>query len=93
MTSCTSLSASALTRGLLTADYVFVREDDSKPSLSPLYRGSYKVLERFEKFFILKIDDKSNSVSIDRLKAVYSSVRFEVPVLATKLCRNPHRMV
>ena len=63
-----------LPRDLLTAEFVFVREDASKPPLSPLYRGPYKVLERFEKFFILKIGDKSDSVSVDRLKAVYSSV-------------------
>ena len=63
-----------LPRDLLTTVYVFVREDASKPPLSPLYRGPYKVLERFEKFFILKIGDKSDSVSMDTLKAIYSSV-------------------
>ena len=54
-----------LPRDLLTAEFVFVREDASKPPLSPLYRGPYKVLDRFEKFFILQISDKSNSVSVD----------------------------
>ena len=46
-----------LPRDLLTAEFVFVREDASKPPLSPLYRGPYKVLERFEKFFILQIGE------------------------------------
>ena len=106
--------------------FVFVREDASKPPLSPLYRGPYKVIDRFEKFFILQIGDKSDSASVARLKAVYSSVpmtpavppprgrprlrpasvtelpapvyakkmvRFEVPVPATELRRNPHRTV
>ena len=59
---------------LLTAEFVFVREDASKPPLSPLYRGPYKVLERFETFYILQIPDNSVSVSLDRLKAVYCSV-------------------
>ena len=63
-----------LPRELLTAEFVFVRDDASKPPLSPLYRGPYKVLERFEKFFILQIGNKSDSVSVDRLKAVFSSV-------------------
>ena len=32
------------------------------------------MLKRYEKFFILQIGDKSDSVSVDRLKAVFSSV-------------------
>ena len=63
-----------LPRELLTAEFVFVRDDASKPPLFPFYRGPYKVLERFEKNFILQIGDKSDSVSVDRLKAVFSSV-------------------
>ena len=59
---------------LLTAEFVFVRDDASKPPLSLLYRGPYKVLERFEKFFNLQIGDKSDSVSVDRMKAVFSPV-------------------
>ena len=56
---------------LLTAEFVFVRDDASKP---PLYRGLYKVLKKFEKIFILQIGVKSDSVSVDRMKAVFSSV-------------------
>ena len=56
------------------AEFVFVRDDASKPPLSPLYRGPYKVLERFDKFFLLQIGDKTDSVSVDRLKAVFSPV-------------------
>ena len=63
-----------LPRELLTAEFVFVRDDASKPPLSPLYRGPYKVLKKFEIFFILQIGNKSDSVSVDRLKAVFSSV-------------------
>ena len=57
----------------MEAEYVFVREDASKPPLSPLYRGPYLVLRRSEKFFILQIGDKQDSVSVDRLKPVFSS--------------------
>ena len=35
---------------LLTAEFVFVCEDASKPPLAPLYRGPYKVLKCSEKF-------------------------------------------
>ena len=62
-----------LPRDLLTAEFVFIREDASKLLLSSLCRGPYKVLERFEKFFFLQIRDKSDTVSVDRLKAVFSS--------------------
>ena len=120
----TPSSPQPLPRELLAAEFVFVRDDTSKPPLSPLYRGPYKVLERFDKFFILQIGDKTDSVSVDRLKAVFSpttvtpaappprgrprlqpasvsvppahvkkKVRFELPVPATKLRRNPHRTV
>jgi len=57
---------------LTTARFVFVREDASKPSLAPLYRGPYLVLERRNKFFRLQIGNKVDSVSIDRLKPVFS---------------------
>ena len=56
------------------ADFVFVRDDASKTPLSPLYRGPYRVLHCSEKFFVLQIGDISDSVSVDRLKPVFSSV-------------------
>ena len=62
-----------LPRALMEAEYVFVRDDASKPPLSPLYRGPYLVLRRSEKFFILQIGDKKDAVSVDRLKPVFSS--------------------
>ena len=61
-------------RELLTAEFVLVRDDASIPPLSPLNRGLYKVLERFEKNCILQIGNKSYSVSVERLKAVFSPV-------------------
>ena len=63
-----------LPRALMEAKYVFVRDDASKPPLSPLYRGPYLVVRRYEKFFVLQIGEKSDSVSVDRLKPVFSSV-------------------
>ena len=63
-----------LPRELLTAEFVFVRDDAIKLPLSPPDRGPYKVLKRYKKFVIIQIGDKSDSVSVDRLKAVFSSV-------------------
>ena len=53
---------------------MFVRDDASKPPLSLLYRGPYRVLKRSEKFFVLQIEERTDSVSVDRLKPVISSV-------------------
>ena len=53
---------------------MFVRDDASKPPLSILYRGPYHVLPPFEHFFVIQIGDKLDSVSVDRLKPVVSSV-------------------
>ena len=58
----------------MDAEFVFVRDDESKPPLSLLYRGPYRVLRRFEKFFVIQIGDKSDFVSMNRLKPVISSV-------------------
>jgi len=58
---------------LSTAGFVFVREDSSQPPLAPLYRGPYRVLERTPKFFKLQLGEKTDTVSIDRLKPVFSS--------------------
>ena len=56
---------------LLTAEFVFVREDASIPSLAPLYRGPYLVLERKSKFFRLQIGSRTDVVSVDRLKPAF----------------------
>ena len=53
---------------LLSCSHVFVREDTSKPPLASLYRGSYLVLNRSSKFFLLQVGSKTDSVSVDRLK-------------------------
>jgi hypothetical protein len=38
------------------------------PPLAPLYVGSYEVLSKHPKTFTLKVGDKSEVVSVDRLK-------------------------
>ena len=50
------------------AKYVLVRKDENHiPSLSPKYNGPYKVLERKEKAFVLDLENKVDTVSVDRL--------------------------
>ena len=57
---------------LKSSKFVFVCEDASKPSLAPLYCGPYLVVERRSKFFRLQIGTRIDSVSVDRLKPVFS---------------------
>ena len=61
-----------LPAALLSAKYVLVREDAYIPSLAPLYRGLYLVLEQRDKFFRLQIGSRTDVVSVDRLKPVFS---------------------
>ena len=53
---------------LWTAKRVLVRADKVQPSLAPKYTGPYRVLHRWRKVFRLQLDNKSDSVSIDRLR-------------------------
>ena len=57
---------------LLAAEFVFVCEDSSTPSLAPLYRGPYLILERKDKYFHLNLGSRTDVVSVDRLKPAFS---------------------
>ena len=84
------LPPTELPASLRIVKFVFVREDASKPSLAPLYRGTYLVVERRSKFFRLQIGDKVDAVSVDRLKPVFS----DSPVIPAKPLlwgRPPHQ--
>ena len=75
------LEPTVLPPSLAAATHVFVREDSSKPPLSPLYRGPYLVVSKFPKYFRLKIGSRVDSISVDRLKPVVSDflVRVQDP--------------
>ena len=77
-----------LLRDLLT---VFVCDDTSKLLLALLYRGPFKALQRCEKFIVLQMGDKPDSVSVDKLKPVISSIPVisAVPSLWGCLCLLP----
>ena len=61
-----------LPAALMSARYVFVREDASIPSPAPLYHSPYLVLEWRDKFFCLQIGSRTDVVLIDRLNPVFS---------------------
>ena len=48
---------------------VFIRNDHLQQPLSPRFSGPYDVISRHEKYFIISLDGKNKSASIDRLKA------------------------
>ena len=57
---------------LMKTEKVLVRMDAKNPSLAARYNGSYTVLERNSKSFILQLEEKTDSVSIDRLVPFYN---------------------
>lgn len=58
-------------KGLSTCTHVWVRTDAVRKPLQPPYKGPYKVLRRENKYFVLEVNNKKETVSIDRLKVAY----------------------
>jgi len=58
-------------RDLQACEYVFVRRDGHKPSLSPCYDGPYLVLSKSPTHFKLQVGAAEDSVSIHRLKPAF----------------------
>ena len=61
-----------LPAALVSAKYVFVREDGVISSLATCYWGPYLVIDRQDKYFWLQIGSKQDVVSVDGLKPVFS---------------------
>lgn len=57
---------------LNTCEFVFIRVDRVRPGLSPPYDGPHKVIRRLRKFFVVDVNGKHDTVSIDRLKPCFS---------------------
>ena len=61
--------SSYLEKALRTCTYVSVRDDGSATSLQSAHTRPFPVLDKEDKYFILDLGDRTDSVSIDRLKA------------------------
>lgn len=61
---------------LEAATHVFIRTDAVKRPLQPTYRGPYKVLEKRAKYFKVELEGRTDSISIDRLKAAHVDQEF-----------------
>ncbi|KAF8795395.1 hypothetical protein HNY73_003248 [Argiope bruennichi] len=51
--------------------HIFLRSDKVDPPLSPPYTGPYLVISRKDKNFIIDLNGKHSTVSIDRVKPAY----------------------
>ena len=57
---------------LLTCTHVFVRVDSVKKPQQPPYTGPYRVIKKKDKYFILDINSKHETISVDRLKVAHT---------------------
>ena len=53
---------------------VLVRVDKQQPSLEPKYTGPFRVLRRWGKCFRLRLENRDDNVSVDRLRPFYEEV-------------------
>ncbi|GFS86396.1 gag-Pol polyprotein [Trichonephila clavipes] len=56
---------------LKTCSHVFVRVEGLKPSLTAPYQGPFEVLSRTDNHFTIKVNDRTSTISIDRLKSAF----------------------
>ena len=56
---------------LRSAEYVFVRHGARRAPLTRPYDGPFRVIERGEKFFKVKVGTKEQVITVDRLKPAF----------------------
>ena len=78
-----SKHSSHVPKELLTCTHVFIRVDRVKKPLQPPYNGPFHVIERMDKYFIIDVNGKHDSKSIDRLKVAHTDFESTVPLPAT----------
>ncbi|XP_062541818.1 uncharacterized protein LOC134209805 [Armigeres subalbatus] len=90
---------------LQSCQHVFVRNDSGRPSLSPPYEGPFEVVNRSNKFFVVKMKGRSANVSVDKLKPAYTLEEQQSPGISassptstattpsTKVTRSGRRVV
>ena len=50
--------------------HVFVRHDATRKPLQPVYDGPFKIIERQDKYFVLDLNGRTDTVCIDGLKPI-----------------------
>ena len=64
---------------LNSASHVFIRQDTVRGSLQRPYEGPFKVLQRTAKYFVVDVNGRSDTVSIDRLKPAFMESQY-IPI-------------
>ena len=64
-------------KDLETCEKVWLRTDRVRRPLEAPYTGPYEVLQRLPKCYVIDINGKKNTVSIDRLKPAYTATNPE----------------
>lgn len=83
---------------LYTCKFVFVRVDGYRAPLRTPYEGPFQILERHDKFFVLDLGTRTDTVSIDRLKPANLNIEngnFDEQSVITRsgrTCRPPDRL-
>jgi transposase InsO family protein len=78
----------SLPTGLASAEFVYIRRGGASTPLSPSYSGPYRVISRSPKYFTLDLGDRSDVVSVDRLKP-HSGASALQPAAAPRRGRPP----
>jgi hypothetical protein len=77
-------------RDLATTDQVFVRHDGPRAMLQAPYNGPYPVVRRTDKVFVVRVNGKDMTVSIDRVKPAYIFVE-RSPSIVTEVPTSVNR--
>ena len=86
-------SSWSIPKDLKTAQYVFVRSDSHRSPLQRPYDGPYHVVSHGDKSFVVKIGDKNEMISIDRLKPAYCDLDYPVQVAIPPRRGRPPKIV
>jgi cleavage and polyadenylation specificity factor subunit 1 len=74
-------------KDLPTCTHVFIRRDAVRSPLQPPYDGPFKVISRATKFFKVDLGNRTDTVSIDRLKPAHLDT--DPPLPAANSCDEP----
>ena len=75
----TTQRSSNIPHALLTATHVFVRHDGVRKPLQPPYDGPFPVIKRTDKHFTIALHNRTDTISIDRLKPAHLDSEISTP--------------
>ena len=78
-----SSTATYVPNDLQTCAHVFIRRDAVRKPLQPPYDGPFKVISRTPKHFKVDLGNRTDSISIDRLKCAHLNTELVLPVSPT----------